>query len=56
LDNSPADCAWQEWKQAAGVLDKYLEFDEWKAIEEDPYYDWRLVRKVNTHKLVEDYH
>jgi hypothetical protein len=21
----------------------------WKEVEEDPYYDWRLVRKVGDH-------
>ncbi|EIN10649.1 patatin-domain-containing protein [Punctularia strigosozonata HHB-11173 SS5] len=37
---------YEEWKAAAAALDEYLEFDEWKAVDEDPYYDWRLVRKV----------
>ncbi|KZT66024.1 patatin-domain-containing protein [Daedalea quercina L-15889] len=37
---------YQEWKDAALVLDEYLRFDEWKHIDEDPFYDWRLVRKV----------
>lgn len=37
---------YDEWKEAALALDEYLGFDEWKAIDEDPYYDWRLVRKV----------
>lgn len=23
-----------------------MQFDEWKVIEEDIYYDWKLVRKV----------
>ena len=23
-----------------------MNFDEWKRIDEDPFYDWRLVRKV----------
>jgi hypothetical protein len=36
----------QEWKDAARALDEYLHFDEWKAIDEDQFYDWRLVRKV----------
>lgn len=27
-------------------MDEYLHFDEWKTVEEDPYYDWKLVRKV----------
>ena len=37
---------YQEWKDAALVLDEYMNFDEWKRIDEDPFYDWRLVRKV----------
>ena len=37
---------WQEWKDATRPLDEFLGFDEWKAIDEDPFYDWRLVRKV----------
>ena len=36
----------QEWKDTAIVLDEYLHFDDWKITDEDPYYDWRLVRKV----------
>ena len=23
-----------------------MHFDEWKLVDEDMYYDWRLVRKV----------
>lgn len=41
-----AATSYEEWKRAALELDKYLGFDEWKRIDEDPYYDWRLVRKV----------
>ncbi|EMD40725.1 hypothetical protein CERSUDRAFT_111304 [Gelatoporia subvermispora B] len=37
---------YEEWKEAALVLDKYLGFNDWKKIDEDPYYDWKLVRKV----------
>ncbi|KAH8118560.1 patatin-domain-containing protein [Phellopilus nigrolimitatus] len=37
---------YEEWKEAARALDEYLGFDEWKAIDEDSFYDWRLVRKV----------
>ncbi|KAI0081781.1 patatin-domain-containing protein [Panus rudis PR-1116 ss-1] len=37
---------YQEWKDAALALDEYMHFDEWKHADEDPYYDWRLVRKV----------
>ncbi|KAI5124810.1 hypothetical protein M0805_005441 [Coniferiporia weirii] len=37
---------YEEWKETAGALDEYLGFDEWKAIDEDPFYDWSLVRKV----------
>jgi hypothetical protein len=36
----------QEWKENAKVLDEYLNFDEWKKVDEDPFYDWRLVKKV----------
>ena len=38
--------ATKEWKDAALALDDYLKFDTWKTIDEDPYYDWKLVRKV----------
>ncbi|KAJ2922093.1 hypothetical protein H1R20_g15000, partial [Candolleomyces eurysporus] len=37
---------YEEWKEAAKVLDNYLHFDEWKQIDEDPFYDWKLVKKV----------
>ncbi|RPD67155.1 patatin-domain-containing protein [Lentinus tigrinus ALCF2SS1-7] len=37
---------YQEWKDAALALDEYMHFDEWKLIDEDMYYDWKLVRKV----------
>lgn len=36
----------QEWKEAAVTLDKYLNFEEWKKVDEDSFYDWMLVRKV----------
>lgn len=36
----------KEWKDAAATLDQYLHFDEWKKIDEDAFYDWKLVRKV----------
>ncbi|OAX43465.1 patatin-domain-containing protein [Rhizopogon vinicolor AM-OR11-026] len=38
---------YQEWKEAATTLDEYLGFDDWKKIDEDAFYDWKLVRKVN---------
>ncbi|KAI0796662.1 acyl transferase/acyl hydrolase/lysophospholipase [Abortiporus biennis] len=38
--------SYQEWKDAALVLDDYMHFDEWKVVDEDPFYDWKLVRKV----------
>lgn len=38
--------SYDEWKEAAHDLDEHLGFDDWKAQDEDPYYDWRLVRKV----------
>jgi len=28
------------------VLDEYLGFDSWKQTDEDPFYDWKLVKKV----------
>ncbi|TFK43500.1 acyl transferase/acyl hydrolase/lysophospholipase [Crucibulum laeve] len=37
---------YEEWKDAAVTLDRYLHFDEWKRVDEDPYYDWKLIRKV----------
>ena len=30
----------------AHTLDEYLEFDAWKAVSEDKFYDWKLVNKV----------
>lgn len=27
-------------------MDNHLQFDEWKKVDEDPFYDWKLVRKV----------
>lgn len=30
----------------AHTLDEYLEFDTWKAVAEDNFYDWKLVNKV----------
>lgn len=36
----------QDWKDAALVLDEFLRFDDWKKLDDDPYYDWKLVRKV----------
>lgn len=38
----------QEWKEAAKVLDSYLHFDEWKQVDEDPFYDWKLVKKAGS--------
>ncbi|KAI0719545.1 patatin-domain-containing protein [Cerioporus squamosus] len=37
---------YQEWKDAALALDEYMHFDDWKLMDEDMYYDWKLVRKV----------
>lgn len=34
------------WKDAAHTLDEYLQFHDWKVVDEDPFYDWRLVKKV----------
>ena len=36
----------QEWKDVAETLDEHLRFHDWKMVDEDPYYDWKLVRKV----------
>ena len=48
------DCLPQEWKESALTLDRYLDFHEWKRIDEDPFYDWKLVKKVrNLLALVE---
>ena len=41
----------KEWKDAATVLDEYLQFHDWKKVDEDTFYDWRLVKKV-----IEIYH
>ncbi|KAF9221996.1 patatin-domain-containing protein, partial [Gyrodon lividus] len=38
---------YEEWKEAALTLDRYLDFHEWKQVDEDPFYDWKLVKKVN---------
>ncbi|KAF5333348.1 hypothetical protein D9611_002487 [Ephemerocybe angulata] len=39
-----ASRTYEEWKDAAKVLDNHLQFDEWKKVDEDPYYDWKLVK------------
>ncbi|PFH52754.1 hypothetical protein AMATHDRAFT_139236 [Amanita thiersii Skay4041] len=41
-----ASTSYDEWKSAALTLDVFLNFDEWKRVDEDPFYDWKLVRKV----------
>ncbi|CAK5275540.1 unnamed protein product [Mycena citricolor] len=38
--------SYEEWKKAALVMDDYLKFNEWKKEDEDAFYDWKLVRKV----------
>lgn len=38
---------YDEWKAAALALDEYLGFDEWKKTNEDSFYDWKLIGKVN---------
>ncbi|KAK2466237.1 hypothetical protein APHAL10511_001879 [Amanita phalloides] len=38
--------SYEEWKAAALDLDEYLHFNEWKRIDEDAFYDWKLVRRV----------
>ncbi|KAF8558748.1 patatin-domain-containing protein [Imleria badia] len=42
-----ASRTYEEWKESALTLDRYLDFHEWKRIDEDPFYDWKLVKKVN---------
>ncbi|KAG9104474.1 hypothetical protein FRC06_002130 [Ceratobasidium sp. 370] len=37
---------YEQWKDAARVMDDYLGFNEWKQEDEDAYYDWTLVKKV----------
>ncbi|KAF8621611.1 hypothetical protein AX15_007631 [Amanita polypyramis BW_CC] len=38
--------SYKEWKDAALDLDEFLDFNEWKRIDEDAFYDWKLVRRV----------
>ncbi|KAJ7068307.1 patatin-domain-containing protein [Mycena amicta] len=38
---------YDEWKEAARVMDEYLHFDEWKKDDEDPFYDYKLLRRVH---------
>ncbi|KAG8766840.1 hypothetical protein FRC12_006623 [Ceratobasidium sp. 428] len=38
---------YEQWKEAARVMDDYLGFNEWKQEDEDAYYDWTLVKKVH---------
>ncbi|KAG8747549.1 hypothetical protein FRC10_000685 [Ceratobasidium sp. 414] len=37
---------YEQWRDAARVMDDYLGFNEWKQEDEDAYYDWTLVKKV----------
>ena len=41
-----AATTYDQWKETALELDEYLGFDEWKRVDDDSFYDWRLVRKV----------
>lgn len=34
---------YDEWKKAAKELDSLLQFDEWKEVDEDGYFDYHLV-------------
>ncbi|KAJ3515113.1 hypothetical protein NLJ89_g1967 [Agrocybe chaxingu] len=36
---------YDEWKDAATTMDKYLNFEDWKKVDEDPFYDWMLVKR-----------
>ncbi|KAF8450268.1 acyl transferase/acyl hydrolase/lysophospholipase [Boletus edulis BED1] len=42
-----ASRTYEEWKEAALTLDKYLDLHEWKRTDEGSFYDWKLVNKVN---------
>jgi hypothetical protein len=37
---------YDEWKATAKRMDAELEFDEWKEVEDDGYYDSPLVKRV----------
>lgn len=37
---------YDEWKATAKRMDAELEFDEWKEVEDDGYYDSALVKRV----------
>ncbi|KAH0840150.1 hypothetical protein J3R83DRAFT_1131 [Lanmaoa asiatica] len=41
-----ASRTYEEWKESALTLDRYLDFQEWKRVDEDSFYDWKLVKKV----------
>ncbi|KAF7292452.1 Patatin-like phospholipase domain-containing protein [Mycena chlorophos] len=42
-----AATTYEEWKEAARVMDEYLQFDEWKKDDEDAFYDYKLLRRVH---------
>jgi hypothetical protein len=44
----------QQWKEAAIILDEYLDFQAWKKTDEDPFYDWKLVRKASALRMIEN--
>ena len=47
ISNFRVGSGWKvSWKDAAHTLDEYLEFDTWKAVAEDSFYNWKLVNKV----------
>lgn len=37
---------YSEWKRAALEFDAARQYDEWKARDASPFYDWRLVQRV----------
>ncbi|ORX37891.1 acyl transferase/acyl hydrolase/lysophospholipase [Kockovaella imperatae] len=37
---------YDEWTASARKLDRYLGFDQWKEADEDPYFDYVLVKRV----------
>lgn len=44
----------QQWKEAAITLDEYLDFQAWKKTDEDPFYDWKLVRKASALRMIKN--
>ena len=43
--------SYDEWKGGAKKLDGVLGFDEWKEADDDPYFDYILVRHLMARHL-----